>query len=740
MPVYIATSPDGRKWRITAPEGATQGEIRARAKAAAEKSPKQEKPKPRTRGTGNRYIDGMLDTVNEAALGAVQGLYNMGALVTDPFVAAIYGDDALKAERQRRQGYFEDASRYTATNRKPGARTVGQIAATIPLTGGKVLSGAGTVANLVNRGVQGAIGGAAVRDSDQDAASPATVGAALNIVLPPLLTAAAKTKPIQSLGSATNRAVAPVINAGDDLADNVLGAIKPGYVAPPRSLPAPNIPTGVAALGDDAVARAERFQRVGVENPTTGMVTRDPRLWQYERNGQAIAGYGDRLQNQILGVESNLAQYGDDLARGAPGAEIAGRNTQDALSLKRDEMQQAIGGLYRQAREQFGDVGVPNLDGLWTKMADPSFRNNPKFGEMGQGITNLLKDFGVIDDMGRNIPGAQLTLSQAEELRKFIGTLGNSSDDAIIAMRSQFRNALDDDVLQGVGGNPFIEARNAARARFAEFKKTYPGKLADSGVAPERITTNLRQAGVRNDDVRDLRRSLLTGTKEQRKRGFQALQLLRQQTIGDIVAPSISPDRAVNGSKLLRDVTGGRDKLAELLTPGQLNRLDDYSQAAFDATAQVPHSAVNNSGTGAALANLFNGQTAQQQRGWLGPFSRMFMRGAGALGGGGPGYALAEGVDIAGQAAADALAGGRAAQRAARQYAVSSNIDEAARYLEMARNEALSSDLRAIAFKRWQDLLNASPVPAAAGVAPFSGENARITLGDTSYTDTQLGF
>ena len=277
-----------------------------------------------------------------------------------------------------------------------------------------------------------------------------------------------------------------------------------------------------------------------------------------------------------------------------------------------------------------------------------------------------------------------------------------------------FVDALDDDISASVPGDAFAQARAAARARFEEFTKTFPGKVAEGSIAPEKLTTRINQAGVSNNDVRTLRESLLTGNRVQRKRGFQALQDLRAQTLGDVVNGPAMASEGFNGGALYKRFANNQDRLRTILTPGQFSRLQDYSLAARDATTQVPHSAVNNSNTVAGLANLFNGNTVQKDNGFL---ARMFARGVG----------MVSGIPMAGDVAELAVSAIPKATNpnAARQFAAASNMDEAARALAEARNTAVSDDLRLIAWKRWQDLLNNSPAVGAGVVAPFSGKNAQ---------------
>jgi hypothetical protein len=710
--------PDGRIARFEVPANATPEQIQQQAARVRAQAPRA---KPRQQGTGIKWIDGALDKTNEFLLGLAQGGYNAGALLTDPIVAAVYGEKGLQADRKRRQGFFEEVSRNVSTKRRPGARTIGQIASTIPYGSAKVVQAPGVIANTVNRLATGAIGGAAVRDSDQGALAPAATGAAVNAVLPPVISGLSKTKPVKAVIGKARNVVAPVVNALDDAADDVRTYVQPRIGLPeyraPAALPPPPISVGPAALGDDAVARLERFRRVGVENPTTGMVTRDPRAWQYERNSSKLAGYGDEMMNHLKGIEDQLADAGRGIVGQSPGREGAGEGLHRAMADKSQALQDEVGRLYTGVRETVGDVPVGNLTRFRDFLESPDIADDVSLDGVREAIGRRMARFG--DD--------PITVTQAEDFRKFVSRLnvpGATPGEAARARRL-IVEALDDDVAASVPGDAFAGPRAAARARFEEFNQTFPGRVADNAIAPEQLVKRINQAGTRNSDIRDLRQSLLTGTRQQRQQGRAALNNLRAQTIGDLINPSISPDNAVNGSQLFRDFTNNQERLGTILTPGQMRTIGDYVAASRDATATVPHAAVNHANSGTLLAGMF-GDVAPGGGGNL--LRRLAGQLTGATVGGIPGVVLSEGLEAAG----GAVAGGRAAQLARNQFNLATNVDEAASALAAARNEALSDELRAVALQRWKDLLNNGRFVGAASVAPFSGDRARVTP-DTGF-------
>lgn len=113
----VATSPEYK----TA-NAATQAEIRRRFGVAM-------KEKPRQKGTGLGPLDFALNAINEAGIGVVEGATNLGALITDPLVGLVYGQDVKnKMQAQRRRG-FETASRALSSQPMSVYREVGKTVA-----------------------------------------------------------------------------------------------------------------------------------------------------------------------------------------------------------------------------------------------------------------------------------------------------------------------------------------------------------------------------------------------------------------------------------------------------------------------------------------------------------------------------------------------------------------------------------------------------------------------------------
>lgn len=131
----VATSPEYK----TA-NAATQAEIRRRFGVAM-------KEKPRQKGTGLGPLDFALNALNEAGIGVVEGATNLGALITDPLVGLVYGQDVKnKMQAQRRRG-FETASRALSSQPMSVYREVGKTVA----PAGAVSRAAGLAVPLAQR-------------------------------------------------------------------------------------------------------------------------------------------------------------------------------------------------------------------------------------------------------------------------------------------------------------------------------------------------------------------------------------------------------------------------------------------------------------------------------------------------------------------------------------------------------------------------------------------------------------
>lgn len=674
--------PDGTIIR-NVPEGTTRAQLMARLNKA----------QPKSEGALGWISDNVLSPLNEAIIGAPEVIYNAAAAVTDPIAEKVLnlvspgeGTAARAQANRQRQAVSNAATQAFVTKRAPIARTGGQIAGSlaIPLPGKKLQEG-GKLARAGYRAMQGAVGGAAVRDTgDESAADEAALGATANVFLPPALRWLGGTRPAQALASSASRLAGPTVNyltsQGDELAQALLSKL--GYARPamPPALPAATVaarqtaaqaaPTAarpLAPLGREAEARAARFEKAGVKEPTTAMVTRDPTAFKLERKLQQVEGEGGDLAAQIQGVEQDLVSAGRKLVDkmgGAKGAEATGKSASDVLSAKQDEMQAVTGRLYDKVRELRGDESIGNLDTLRKSFDESEFADNPTFENMTAAIGKRLGRYAERDEGAIGI-----TLRQAEELRKFIGNLGNSADPTARAARRQLINALDDDVVNTVGDDAFKAARASAKARFDEFSKTASGRIAEERIPPEKLTQRLLSMPL--DDLRSVKQSYLSGTDEQIARGTQAWKDLQAQGVDDLLRSAITEEGAISGTKLLNNFRSRSGNLRVLLDPADYKQLRRLVLASRDATVAPPSSSAYGSDTAPMLANLLGEAAPKAKSAWLGFLARLGAHGAAGATAGPLGNVALE--------AGRAVIGSAAQQRAAQTLA---------RRVELARNPA----------------------------------------------------
>lgn len=628
---YRVSLPDGRVYNVTAPEGTSRNELIRLARES-------ELPK-RTTGFGIPAIDLPLSAINEAAIGFGQGLSRMTSAISDPIIETAlnlvspgYGTRSRQAAEEQRSRLEQEVSRRTVTTPMPYARETGQVGSSF-LAGSLrapslVARVAPRAAPIITRGIQGAVGSQAVPTPGLTPTQNALIGGLTNVVVPPAIQALGRTRPAQMLLSASSRALAPVVGSIDDAAlalrkavgiepeQNVIPIGKPvadvtepalsRFALPEETQQA--IPQIEQSLGTEAAQRLRNFQRIGVEAPTTGMITREPGVWQYERNTMGQKNVGEPIRDAIVKVNDEINQAATDLIQkiGVAGdAEKVGVLASEALNKKQKEMQRVVGQLYKNAREQYGEKSAGPVQNFLSQLDNPDLVDDAAFDTFRESVSNRLRRFGMLGESGLPRKDAVMTVGQAEDMRRFIGELGNGNDPNIRRIRAQLIEALDDDVVAGFGDDAFKQARMAAKQRFAEFKDTLAGKIGAGDVASERITQRLMSQSTPLSDFRSLKATLLSGEPDQVARGQQAWSSIGAQALDDLFSSARIGENIISGARLLKNFNKNITRYRELLNREEYVTLNRIVRAARDATVPVDFSNVNTSGTASALANLF---------------------------------------------------------------------------------------------------------------------------------------
>jgi len=372
--------------------------------------------------------------------------------------------------------------------------------------------------------------------------------------------------------------------------------------------------SALARLTPEQRERSRVLEAAGVpaDKQTAGMISREPRQWQFEQNTKGIAGVGDDIQNRYVQanqmIKEKLNQVKNVTGGRATTPYEAGESVTGAITKKNREMQEDIGKLYGRIREEVGDdVGLrPEriLEAL-DVAGDNAYADN-----IVNSLTRKMKRYGVLDKSGNAVEEASLSVKNAEELRKFANSLrGDRQTENIV---TDLINALDDDVIETAGGDAFKEARDVARDRFREFETKILKNITDERLVSDDVLRRTVYGG-KVKDLQALKQSLLSGTEEQTARGAQAWNDLKLQTIQSMLDKAEGSGGKVSGTQFKRQLERiGKERLDTVFDPQELLQLRTIEKALEYTTIEVPESVVNYSGTAAANANNVLGGIVKQ--------------------------------------------------------------------------------------------------------------------------------
>lgn len=371
-------------------------------------------------------------------------------------------DELALYERGRQAGAKPETLSELVTGADPGidwARIGGGIAATAPLAlvapGSSILARAGSGALA-----GGAASGAQFTPSGKlsDTAVATAVGTAAGAVAGPIVgwTADKGLALARRLGGYVKG-----LRAGTASADELAQRIPELAELPPQAR-ADLIAEAQAqirrtgSLNAEQIARKANLLAQGVR-PTKAMVTRDPADWTLERNLQKLAQSPDdelsRVGRELTDVyqanDAALTQRLLGMTEGLP------QRTQEAhgLAVMRslDDLSRAsqadVSKVYEAVRREVGEELA--FDGRSLHRTLDELQDNAYSEKLVASVRNRLRRMGVID-ADNELTGEALTVSQAEELRKFVNTLPNDFG------KRDIISAIDADVMRGHAvGNVF---------------------------------------------------------------------------------------------------------------------------------------------------------------------------------------------------------------------------------------------------------------------------------------------
>lgn len=388
-----------------------------------------------------------------------------------------------------------------------------------------------------------------------------------------------------------------------------------------------------SAVGDDinpeAVRRLADFRLTGT-TPTRGTITLDPVQITREQNlakmganstDEGLQGLA-RVQNQN---NARLIENLNTLGAGRGDPMRAGSSTVERVLGRDATLQQNVSQLYRAARDMPGGDIPLRRDQIVTNIYDRLSREN-KLAFLPKEVSDMIDTIsaGTITRNGQqfDVPFDARTL---DNLMTTIATAQRGTRDGNVrAALSIVRNAIDDTPITPVkaefGGNQLVteagarflresdeqapqfmealnRARAAARERFAWQESSRPVAAILDGAEPDKLVQRFLVGGsvsdaralAQNGDPAALRDALLNHLKSKAVSGAS-----------DEVAKF--SQSAFN--KAMRDI--GEDKLRIFLSPEEIAQLQANGRVASYMQVQPVGSAVNNSNSGALLAQKAN--------------------------------------------------------------------------------------------------------------------------------------
>lgn len=318
--------------------------------------------------------------------------------------------------------------------------------------------------------------------------------------------------------------------------------------------------------------------------------------------------FGKRLRNRFEEQQAQLGQNLDALVSKTGGSTSSIKETGEQLqgeALKRyNKAKSTTKDAYKSAQEVAGNnIGKPS-DNLvqWLDY-------NQGFKDVDGLITKAQK-LGIVNknDAGELVAG-DAPLRNFYELRKTISQ--QSQNNGALA---EAKNLVDD-TFDAYGGELYRKAANLRREQGVTFEGgaksvrdlvALKGGTTDQAINREDVFNKLVINGNR-DDIRNVKRLLLSGDRAERASGKQQIENLKKQTLSYIKDAAVTD---VNGKasfslaqfeKAYKRI--GDENLEEILGKPAKSQLDDFMKAANIINRQQPRSATN-SATASRLANM----------------------------------------------------------------------------------------------------------------------------------------
>ena len=353
--------------------------------------------------------------------------------------------------------------------------------------------------------------------------------------------------------------------------------------------------------------------------PTKGMVTRSPVDWTIERNLQKGETAGAILGDSITAIDQsnqNAARTGlkklSENTGGASGSSYStGKKAFETIEKISDDSQKAVSEVYNEIRKVHGDKSGITMDNV------KSFLDGIKDSAYADKLHSTIK--AKMDSMADPQTGT-LTVSQAEELRKWIGKVVPKTEFGA----SDAKRAIDADVLASAGEDFFKGARNGAMQRFQKLHNpaiqkvlSTAGELGEDKTAMNWVNQQIINGGP--GDIAHLKNVLNSGDYGG-KGGGELWNNIRRRTMEWLAEEAQGAQGAVSGTNLNKALEKlGEDRMQVIFDANERSAIAKFQQALESATVEPFGSAPNRSNTAPALAAMLRKMGVGQNIPVIGP-------------------------------------------------------------------------------------------------------------------------
>jgi len=402
--------------------------------------------------------------------------------------------------------------------------------------------------------------------------------------------------------------------------DDVVGLVKKRSDA--RRADIGDLSIGAAEV---PAAQARRLQAEELPVPpklTKGQASRDFDQTRFERETAKLSEVGaplrDRFEEQNLQVQQNLDAFIDETGGTSFGRREVGQSVEKALRGRIAKDKARIRKLYKDAEKSGGMDQKVDADPI----ADYLNKNRAEREESGimQKAQRQIEALEIGDGnfANGNLTLRNITLTEAEALRRFINRNIKSSDSNDIRIGSDLKRVIDA-ATEGQGNQKYKAARNAR----AKLSKDFENVSLMQQLTGVKKGTNERIVALENvvsksvispsssrDSLHSLRK-VLQNSGDDGKQAWKDIQSGTLQHMQDEMLKNVATnqrgDRVVSAAKLDKlieslDSSGKLEVLYGKRGAEQLRTLNDVAKTILTA----PPNAVNNSNTATVLAGLMD--------------------------------------------------------------------------------------------------------------------------------------